>query len=63
MKMNKLGLERALENIQLRPGFWGMGYDFKPHLMKLVRKLRYYVATATSGLAGASHLIPKGIHE
>jgi hypothetical protein len=40
MKMNKLGLERALENIQLRPGFWGMGYDFKPHLMKLVRKLR-----------------------
>jgi hypothetical protein len=27
------------------------------------RSFRYYGATATSGLAGAAHLIPKGVSE
>lgn len=32
------GLERALRNLQLKPGLWGLGYDFKPHLIDLIRR-------------------------
>jgi hypothetical protein len=34
------GLERALRNIQVRPSLWGLGYDFKPHLIDLIRRFR-----------------------
>lgn len=34
------GLEEALRHLQLKPGLWGLGYDFKPHLISLVRRLR-----------------------
>jgi hypothetical protein len=34
------GLDKALQSLQLRPGFWGMGYDLKPHLIRLIQRLR-----------------------
>jgi hypothetical protein len=40
MKKQDVGLEAALQNLQLRPGLWGIGYDFKPHLVGLLTRMR-----------------------
>jgi hypothetical protein len=40
MQESEDGLERALRNVQLKPGLWGMGYDLKPHILGLLRRLR-----------------------
>jgi hypothetical protein len=34
------GFDKALQNLQLKPGIWGMGYDLKPHLISLIRRFR-----------------------
>jgi hypothetical protein len=34
------GLDKALANLQLRPGLWGVGYDLKPHLVSVLRRFR-----------------------
>jgi hypothetical protein len=41
MQAKGIGLERALRNLQLKPSFWGIGYDFKPHVESLVKRLRH----------------------
>ena len=40
MEKDGIGLERTLANLQLRPGLWGFGYDFKPHLIRAIKKWR-----------------------
>jgi len=42
IRANKGGLERVLENLQLKPAIWGMGYDLKPRLMKIVKGLKQH---------------------
>lgn len=42
IKTSKGSLERALENFQLKPGIWGVGYDLKPRLMKIVKGLKQH---------------------
>jgi len=41
MQSKGVGLERALQNLQLKPGLWGVGYDFKPHVISLIKRLRH----------------------
>jgi hypothetical protein len=40
LQMESSGFDKALENLQLRPGIWGIGYDLKPHLIRLIRMFR-----------------------
>ena len=40
LNKEKGGLEKAFENLQLKPGIWGVGYDLKPQLIKFIAKLR-----------------------
>jgi hypothetical protein len=40
MHKKGIGLERALENIQVKPNLWGVGYDFTPHIASLTRRMR-----------------------
>ena len=32
-KLSQTALIKHLQNLQLKPGIWGMGYDLKPHLI------------------------------
>lgn len=40
MQQKNTTLDRALRNLKLTPGLWGIGYDFKPHLISMIRRLR-----------------------
>jgi hypothetical protein len=34
----KSGIDRILQNIQIKPGIWGLGYDLKPFVTDIVRR-------------------------
>lgn len=39
--------ERALQNLQLKPGIWGVSYDLKPLLINTVKRVRSWRARVT----------------
>jgi hypothetical protein len=43
------GFDKALQNLQLKPGIWGMGYDLKPHLINFIRRFRDRAAPRREG--------------
>jgi hypothetical protein len=48
MQRRKVGLTKAIENVQLRPAIWGIGYDFKPHVINWLKRRRIQSPPKTS---------------